>query len=401
MFPAEAEATILASVPALPAEDCLLLSAAGRILRSPVRADRDLPPFDRVTMDGFAFRLGAKPAFVSHEFNIVGFQAAGMIAQTIKLDTDTIEIATGAVLPNGADTVVPYEDVTRTETKMSLATNAPISVGQNIHRRASDHRAGETLLNPGTKLTGREIAVAAACGTTTVRVSVQPRIAVVATGDELAEIEAQSIAPHQIRRSNDHALRAGLINAGYQRVERFHFHDVRDEIVQGLRRLLLEFDVIILTGGVSKGKLDYLPGALEELNVRKKFQGVAQRPGKPLWFGISNRNTPVFALPGNPVSTYTCFSRYVLPALKKMSGEAPPAVMYAVLKSALSFKAPLVHFVPVKLETTPAGQLQATPAVTNTSGDFAGLVGTDGFVELPAGPIDLAAGTVVRFFPWS
>jgi molybdopterin molybdotransferase len=163
---------------------------------------------------------------------------------------------------------------------------------------------------------------------------------------------------------------------------------------------LAEFDVVLLTGGVSKGRFDLLPSVLAELGVQKKFQGVAQRPGKPLWFGLGQSSRPVFALPGNPVSSYTCLHRYVLPALAQGAGLPPATPRLAALATPVIFKPPLAYFLPVKLSSSPAAGLLATPAAVNTSGDFAGLVETDGFVELPAGPDEFPAGAVARFWAW-
>jgi molybdopterin molybdotransferase len=278
-------------------------------------------------------------------------------------------------------------------------TAATLSAGNAVHRRGGDHRSGEIIVRAGTRLTGREIAVAAACGHATLTVAHSPKIAVVATGDELVEVET-AVAPHQIRRSNDHALRAALALAGYPRVERFHVRDVRHEIEHLLWHLLAEHDVLLLTGGVSKGKFDFLPDELNRQGVKKVFHGVAQRPGKPFWFGLSARATPVFALPGNPVSSYTCLHRYVLPALAHASGATAAPPRSVALNAPVTFPPRLARLLPVKLSSGPRAELLATPDDVNTSGDFAGLVGTDGFVELPAEQADFPAGTVVAFTPW-
>lgn len=399
LTPPEAERIISENLPLLPSEDRPLGDALGRTLRAPVTADRDLPPFDRVTMDGYAVRSTALAAGCQ-TFQVIGFQAAGMIPLRIDQEDGAVEIATGAVLPTGADCVIPYEDAQREGTTNRMTTTALVSSGANVHRRASDHVAGTPLISAGARLSGREIAVAAACGAATLRVSVIPRIAVVATGDELVEVDAVSLAPHQIRRSNDRALQAGLEAAGYTRVERFHVRDVRPEIVTALQRIISEFDVLILTGGISKGKFDYLPGVLSQLGVDKKLQGVAQRPGKPFWFGITSKNTPVFALPGNPVSTYTCFCRYVLPALQQMSGSLTGELEYAALDGAIGLNPKLSHLLPVKVQSAPDGRRLAAVRATNTSGDLAGLLGTTGFLELPAGKGAFPDGTVARYWPW-
>lgn len=410
LTPAEAEKLIRENLPLFPREDCPLAEAHGRILRADVRADRDLPPFDRVTMDGYALRAAALAAGV-RTFRVEGVQAAGMVPRTLGGAADgCVEIMTGAVLPAGADCVVPYEETARVErgagkiaaegVAINVAETAgKFSAGHAIHRRGSDHRAGALIVGGGVRLTGRELAVAAACGQEFLSVAHRPKIAVVTTGDELVEIGA-GVAPHQIRRSNDLALRAALALAGYPRVERFHVRDVREEIEHRLWHLLAEYDVVLLTGGVSKGKFDFLPEELARQGVRKIFHGVAQRPGKPFWFGLSARSTPVFALPGNPVSAYTCLHRYVLPALAHASGALAAPARVAALAAAVMFKPELACLLPVKLSIGPRAESLATPEAVNTSGDFAGLVGTDGFVELPAEREEFPAGEIVRFWPW-
>jgi molybdopterin molybdotransferase len=255
------------------------------------------------------------------------------------------------------------------------------------------------LVSPGIRLTGREIAVAAACGFSTLTVSQLPKIAVVATGDELVEVD-QVVAPHHLRRSNDYALRAALATAGYPNAARFHLRDVRHEIEHLLWHILAEFDVVVICGGVSKGKFDFLPGELDRQRVRRVFQGVAQRPGKPFWFGISSRKTPVFALPGNPVSAYTCLHRYVLPALDHASGLSPRPLTEVMLAEPVTFRPPLAYLLPVRLSAGPRTERLATPDPSNTSGDFAGLLGSDGFVELPADQSEFPAGMKVAFRPW-
>lgn len=399
LTPAAAEELILKNMPAFPAEDCPLVNAQGCVLREDICADRDLPPYDRVTMDGFALRSTDVAAGI-REFIIAGVQAAGMRAFTLgEAAGACVEIMTGSTLPIGTDCVVPYEETVRTEGKMSLQPQTRVQAGQSVHARGSDYAAGDLVVRRGSRLTGREIAVAASCGHANVVVSRRPKIAVVSTGDELVEVEA-IVAPHQIRRSNDYALRAVLMAAGYPAVERFHLHDMRHEIEHELWHILAEFDVVLLTGGVSKGKFDYMPGVLEELGVKKIFHGVAQRPGKPFWFGIGRRQVAVFALPGNPVSAYTCLHRYVLPALALATGAPPPAGSSIRLAEPVIFKPPLACLLPVKLLDDGAGMLTALPQPTNTSGDFAGLIDTDGFVELPADQTEFPAGTVANFRRW-
>ena len=399
MTPAEAEQRVRDNLVSFPREDCPLAQAHGRVLRAPLRADRDLPPFDRVTMDGYALRSAA--ALKTRTFRVIGTQAAGVrpLSLTDELDT-CVEIMTGAVLPLGADCVVPYEQAVRSGDRVELAANARVGSGENVHAKGSDHRSGDEIVAPGVRLTGAHIAVAASIGAATLTVSAQPSIAIVATGDELVDVDAP-VSAHQIRRSNEYALRTALLARGFGRVERFHLRDVRHEVEQRLRQVIAGHDVLVITGGVSKGKYDFLPGALEALGVRKLVHGVAQRPGKPFWFGVTPRQTPVFALPGNPVSAYTCLHRYVLPGLALASGETPRPSATVVLGSAVTFAPALAYLLPVRLRSSSAGQLIADPTPTHTSGDFAGLVGTDGFIELSAERSEFPAGFATAFWPWS
>jgi molybdopterin molybdotransferase len=399
LTPEAAETLIFETLPVVHREDCALADAQGRILRADLTADRDLPPFDRVTMDGFALRSRAAASGVTR-FRVGAIQAAGMRPFALgPEDNACIEIMTGAVLPEGADCVIPYEETNREGDWAVLSGREAPRPGLNVHRRGSDHRAGTVVVRAGVRLTGREIAVAAACGHGVLTVSHLPRVAILSTGDELVEVDAL-VAPHQIRRSNDYALRAALIRAGYPRAERFHLRDIRHEIEHMLWHVLAEYDTVLITGGISKGKFDFLPAELERQGVRKVFQGVAQRPGKPFWFGLSARLTPVFALPGNPVSAYTCLHRYVLPALDHAGGLAPRPLLRAALDEPVVLKARLAWLLPVRVASGPKAELIASPGGVATSGDFGGLVDTDGFIELPASETGFPAGHVAPFRPW-
>ena len=400
LTPEGAERLILEAIPLFHREDCAIAEAHGRVLRSDLKADRDLPPYDRVTMDGFALRSSSREKGVV-KFRIEATRAPGMKQVGLGPGDDAcVEVMTGSVLPEGADCVVPYEETAREGDVMAvLAAAEPAASGRHIHRRGSDHAAGDVIIRAGVRLTGREIAVAAACGHPALTVTHCPKIAVISTGDELVEVDSL-VAPHQIRRSNDHALRAALIAAGYPRADRFHLRDNRHEIDHMLWHILAEYDVVLITGGVSKGKFDFLPSELGRQGVKKIFQGVAQRPGKPFWFGLSGRMTPVFALPGNPVSAYTCLHRYVLPALDHASGLALRAPLLAALAGKFVFRPKLACLLPVRISSGPGAELLATPCATNSSGDFAGLVGTDGFVELPAAQDEFPGGFVAPYRAW-
>jgi molybdopterin molybdotransferase len=294
---------------------------------------------------------------------------------------------------------VPVERITRKGATATLEAGYAPAVGQFVHRRGSDHSQGAPLLQPGIVLGPPEMAILTVGGISQVDIARRPAIAVVSTGDELVDI-GQALRPTQIRASNDRAITAALSRRGFTACQRHHLPDDRAILERELRTLLANQDVLILTGGVSMGELDYVPGVLTALGMELVFHKVLQRPGLPLWFGLSPDGKPVFALPGNPVSSLVCLVRYAAPALLAALGiKALPQPIVRLAKD-LRFEPDLTYFLPVILEYTADGQCMAVARPTNTSGDFIALGGTDGFVELPRGQSEFKAGYAARFFAW-
>ncbi len=397
--PAEADLLIGQNLQCLPIESLPLAQCAGTVLRENIYAERDQPPFDRVAMDGVALASRATHGG-TRSFRIQAIQAAGDPPLTLAAATDCIEVMTGGVLPHGCDSVVPVEQITIDNARASLAEGLRVDPWQNVHRRGTDTRQGALLLNTGLKLRAPEIAIAASAGMARIRVSAQPMLAVISTGNELVE-PGEPVLAHQIRRSNAYAVVSALREHGFQRVADDHLRDDATELRQRLSFHLKTHDVLILSGGVSMGKFDLVPGVLADLGVRTVFHKVSQRPGKPLWFGVGPGGTAVFGLPGNPVSTLVCFTRYVLPALLGSLGHAPRPPERIALAAPVTFKPALSYFLPVRLEQDDWGRLWAQPCPTNGSGDFTALAGTDGFVELPPGPNTYPKGFVTRIYRWS
>ncbi|SET88296.1 molybdopterin molybdotransferase MoeA [Hymenobacter actinosclerus] len=398
---AEATRLVAATVRPLGTELLSLPLAAGRLLREDLRADRDFPPFNRVAMDGVALRYEALAAG-QREFFIEATQFAGQPPVTAPNPTAAVEIMTGAVLPAELDTVIRYEDLTfRTDEvgqRYATVQALPPRPGHNVHARAADRRQGDLLLPVGTRLKPAEMAVAATVGAATVAVARRPRLAVVSTGDELVPISEQPAA-HQIRRSNGLMLQAAAWQAGAE-AEAFHFDDDPAALRQGLPALLAGYDAVVLSGGVSMGKADFLPEILQELGVEQLFHGVAQRPGKPFWFGARAGGAVVFALPGNPVSTFVNFYRYVQPWLRAVqqpngAAAAGSGPVPAVLTAPVDFKPAMTHFLLVSLEPGPDGRLLATPERAGGSGDMASLLTSSAFLELPPETSYFPAGTVL------
>jgi molybdopterin molybdotransferase len=268
-----------------------------------------------------------------------------------------------------------------------------------VHRRASDARAGDLLLETGTRLGPPELAIAASAGQATLAVSRAPRIAVVTTGDELVE-PGEPILDHQVRRSNAYGIAAALTSAGFAPDLDLQLPDREDAMTAALSAALGAHDVLVLSGGVSAGRFDHVPSVLAALGVNKIFHGIAQRPGRPMWFGRGDGGQLVFALPGNPVSVLVCLARYVIPALRRLVGGREDSRLRAVLSRAIHFDKPLAYFLPVALGYDQEGKARAEPRPTAGSGDFIALAGTDGFVELPPGPANHPAGLAVPFYRW-
>ena len=399
LTPAEADELIGQHLQCLPIESLPLAQCAGAVLRENIYAERDQPPFDRVAMDGVALESGAVSAG-RRSFRIAATLAAGDPPLTLADTAECIEVMTGAVLPAGCDSVVPVEDLTLAEGQVALAPQAQVEPWQNVHRRGSDTRQGTLLLSAGQRLRAPEIAIAASAGMARVRVASQPMLVVISTGNELIE-PGEPVLAHQVRRSNVYGIVCALREHGLQRVADDHIRDDAAELRERLRFHLETHDVLVLSGGVSMGRFDLVPTVLTELGVRTVFHKVAQRPGKPLWFGVAPSGAAVFGLPGNPVSTLVCLTRYVLPALRGALGQVRQPVRRMALGAPLTVSAALTYFVPVRLEQDDWGRDWAVPAPTNGSGDFTALAGTDGFVELPPGPNTYAKGFVTRLYRWS
>ena len=394
---AEALQAVLANSGELATVSVPLDAASGRVLRQSVAAERDQPPFDRVMMDGIALRA-ADLTDGRRRLLLQGLQAAGDPVTTLGADR-AIEIMTGASLPLGADAIVPVERLTIANDTATLEEGYEVRAGRFIHRRGSDYRAGDELLRPTTRISPLDVAVIASCGLTSVEVAALPRIRVVATGNELVPA-GQAIAEHQVRLSNGPALAALLAANGYPDAIEDQVVDDEDTLRATLAEHLAAADVLLLSGGVSMGKADYVPGILAELGVECVFHKVRQRPGKPLWFGVGRDGQRVFGLPGNPVSALVCCRQYVIPSLRRASGQRAAPPEFAALASNVSFAPDLTCFQPVRLTSTTAAQAIAIPVKTNTSGDFAALSGSDGYIELPREETQFPAGTAAFLHRW-
>lgn len=351
--------------------------AFGRTLAENLKADRDFPPFDRVTMDGIAIDF---QSFIEEKktFKIEAIQTAGEQQLTLQNPANCIEVMTGASLPERTDTVIRYEDVLIEKGTASIEVK--IKAKQNVHQRGEDHAQHDLLIPENKLLRSSELAVAATIGKSKLWVKGLPKVAIITSGDELVNVDETPL-PHQIRHSNKYSI-AGLLKPYGIVPTHFHIADNFEETKKQLRSALENFDVVILSGGVSMGKKDFIPDALTSLSVEKLFHKIAQRPGKPFWFGRQG-NKLVFALPGNPVSSFVCTLRYVLPWLRQSIGLEPLNFQYAKISEEIRFNPELTYFLQVKVTQDEQTTQWAKPVKGNGSGDFVKLIHADGFIELP------------------
>ncbi len=368
-----------------------LSKAHGRVLAEPIKADRDFPPFDRSTRDGIAIQLA--DGVNDSGYTIKGVAAAGTPQKTLETISDCFEIMTGAILPAHADTVIMYEDL---EIENGVAKiNQSVSKGQHIHYRGGDEAKGSMLLEPGTLLTAAEIGVLASVGKSEVLVKKNPRVTLFSTGDELVPVESTP-EPHQIRQSNSYSLKAALWDEGISS-EIMHVSDEKMAIAKALKEALEKSEVLLISGGVSKGKYDFLPEVLEELGVEKQFHRVLQRPGKPFWFGRQKEmGTTVFGFPGNPTSTFANYHIYFKAWLNKSLGR-PSDTIEAPINKEFQNTTDLTRFIRTYI-TLENGTLMAQLVNGNGSGDLTSLTKANGFIRV-APHATVKKGEKVTFIP--
>lgn len=389
---------ILNWVRPLPEQVAPLPEALGHCLAETVTADRDWPACDCSAMDGYAVRtedLESAP----RSLRLVGEVAAGSPARPEVTAGSCVRIFTGACVPPGADAVVPKED---TEVRQGeVWFRSSVAAGANILRRGENARKGAVLLRPGQRLSAADIGILAAVGKATVRVHRRPRVKMLCTGSELREA-AERPRRHEIRNSVGPAISAALADWGLGRAR---YATVRDEppaIVAAVRRALRAADVVLLTGGVSVGRYDFVPEAIRAIGAAIRFHGVAMKPGKPTLFATTESGRLIFGLPGNPLSALTAFHEFVLPALRRLSGS--PAELCRIgwrlpLAENVTPHAGLVRYVLTRVLNHQGGP-QLLPLPSHGSADLASAAAADGVAILPPGDEVLAAARLVAFRPW-
>lgn len=388
----EAVSLIETHTPPLTIKTLPITECYGLVLAQDIHSERDQPPFNRMAMDGVAIDFSEYQKG-RRSFKVEGMQRAGQAQTVLKDKSQCIEAMTGGVLPTNATAVIRYEDTHIKDGICTIEDNLTFNMMNNVHEKGSDHKQGDKLLSEGQVIYGPQMGIIASNGYQEIKVYAPPRIAVISTGDELVDLHQMPL-PHQIRRSNSYAMKAQLNCCGFKQVHTFHLADDKELLFTELSKILEQHDVLVLAGGVSMGKFDFLPQVFNDLQVKKIFHKISQRPGKPFWYGVTEKKS-VFALPGNPVSAITCLRRYVIPALNKM-----PHNEIATLSEDFEFNKDLTYFLPVKLSYNDS-RLQATPIKTNGSGDYGSLGVSDGFLELPKDQSMFKAGESFKLFRWS
>src|SRR5437762_5461780 len=352
--------------------------ALGLVLAQEVRTDREYPPFDRSTRDGYALR--SKEAVPGAQLKCIGEIKAGDTVKEALASGTCLQIMTGAAVPAGADAVVMIEHTTREGDLLRF--ERVVELGQNIVPRGSEAAAGQSILTPGMRLGYAELALAAQVGGVRLECAQRPRVAILSTGDEVVLID-ESPGEFQIRNSNSVSLAAQVRIAGGEPVVLGHAADRIADLGGKIERGLKE-DALVLSGGVSMGKYDLVESVLKALGAEFFFDAVAIRPGKPAVFAIC-QGKPVFGLPGNPVSTMVTFQLFVTPAIDLLSGADahPLPLVEARLAEPLNERPGLTHFLPARIEWHGA-EPQVSALKWQGSGDIAALAGANCFLVVPA-----------------
>jgi len=393
----EALAIVLQHARSLPPQSVALTAeSSGRILAESVVADLDSPPYDKALMDGYAVRA-ADCASLPATLKVIEEVGAGRVPSKAVGRREATRIMTGAPVPTGADCVIRIEQTDRRDEDVTINPPPP-KPGQHILARGRELRAGDVVLPAGTALHPQELGILAGAGRVSAQLYPNPRVAILSTGDEVVEPPALP-GPGQIRNSNGPMLLAQAARAGaaprYLGIARDDPQSLRACITAGLT----DTDVLILSGGVSAGTFDLVPGVLQELGVAQHFHKVAMKPGKPLFFGTRDGQL-VFGLPGNPVSSFVCFELFIRPAVRAMRGESQPQPRQATLPIAEDFRGDNDRqtYHPARLEVGDWGA-RVRPLAWFGSADLRGIARANALIALPPGAQSFHAGDVVPVVP--
>jgi molybdopterin molybdotransferase len=415
LAPEAARERVLAEVVPLGGERVRLEECLGRVTAAEVKSPISLQPFDNSAMDGYALRAvdteGGRP-----RLRLVGESRAGHPAEVAVGDGEAIWISTGAMVPEGADAVLPVEDTSEEDGQVLPAR--PARAGENIRRAGEDIEAGQVLVPAGQPLRAAEVGVLAAAGVAEIECVQRPLVAILGSGDELIP-PGQPLGSGQIHDSNTHALSALVHEAGADATMVARLPDDAAETRQALAAALSPelhqllhpaevevdavrvVDVLIVAGGVSVGRHDHVKGTLTDLGVEERFWRVALRPGGPTWFGVlpreDSRPTLVFGLPGNPVSAMVTFHLFAKPALRALTGLDPNVGRtHATLATAYRKKPGKAHYLRCRLELADEGWRARLTRETQGSHVLTSMLAADALAVIPAEREEIAAGEQVE-----
>lgn len=393
---AEAIQIVRDKTPTLPVESVSLDRALGRFLAEDIVADTDLPPFDRAQMDGYALRADdVKETPV--RLKIAGESAAGKGWHQELPEGEAVRIMTGAPVPAGADSVQQVELTTELRDRTVVEILESVQSGRSIVRRGSEIKAGETVLRPGVRINAAMIATLASFGYAQVKVGKAPRLAVLATGSELVDVD-ETPGQDQIRESNNHSISAyaSLVNASVEKLPLAG--DETSTLARRIGAVAERCDMIVTSGGVSMGVYDFTKSALNSLGAELFFERVALKPGKPTVFARLPNGTLVFGLPGNPVSVSVTFNLFARTSLLAMQGAPEPNLKHetAMLAKNVKGAGERESYLPVQLLTNDDAQLVAFPLKWGGSSDFVGFSQATALVIVPKGVRVIEAGETVK-----
>ena len=390
-----------------------LLDSLGLTLAQDAVSDIDSPPFDKALMDGYAIRANDLTNDRVNSLHVVDEITAGRVGEKSVGPGQAIRIMTGAPIPDGADAVIQVELTEFNATTQHVEiSSAPVKSGAAILKRAASMKVGDCVIPQGRLLRAQELGALAELGRHQIRVRSAPRIGVLATGDELVPID-QIPADGQIRNSNEMMLAAQIRNAGAIPVPLGIARDERTHLAERIAAGL-QCDMLILSGGVSAGKLDLVPSQLEEVDVQQIFHKVHVKPGKPIWFGVRSTEDSagsqatasqpvwVFGLPGNPVSSMVCFELFVRTAIRRLMGIAPaePQMHKSTLKQGHIARGDRPTYHLSRMDITESG-FETTPVPWQGSADLRATVNANSLTLFPPGERQWKPGDIVDVLDWS
>ncbi|MCH7544947.1 MAG: molybdopterin molybdotransferase MoeA [Planctomycetes bacterium] len=383
----------LAVVEPLPGTETIQLeSCAGRVLAETITADRDLPPFNRAQMDGYALRASELGQLT--EWPVITSIPAGNPGDVVVPPGQCVMIATGAPLPDDVDTVIQHELSDRGDPVHF--TIDKVEPGRAVHPRGVDAKTGDTLIEPPVVLAAHHLGIAASAGKASLQVAIRPRVTILSSGDEIVAV-GSDVLPHQIRNSNGLQTAELLRRFGADPSAIIHVHDELDETIDAVRTAIDSSDLIITIGGISAGVRDHFPVAFETCGIESALHRASIQPGKPIMVGRAPDGTIIVGLPGNPVSALVCACIFIWPIVRVMLGLSPD-LPWRKVDLAEEVKAN-----PNRRAFRPARLIDMNTIVVPKwagSGDLAHTTHTDGFVELPVQDEPVMTGTKLRFLAW-